>query len=740
MSGYVVEQEDAAMPPSAPRPGSSAAGRPTTAAHFVHQSPYQIDDEYDDESDDEDVFAFLPPSTADQQHAQTQQQQQMQMQQVYGMYTQQPFGYTNTSPYAPGGAGTMSAAAAAAALQAQYYPSQQPFAHSPFTHAVPAAQSPSTVADTAHAQPILSPHQQHIPQYPDPTFDPWGRSASHLPLTPTSNNPYHNGLASSIPSTPHRLASQHGDERAWHDWADTFKLKRMGNRSSGSALRREAGEGQSQAQAQAHSQGERRASRDVEEGKEVRVALSPQPPIPTDKDQPEEDSDSTAADAGAEDRKDLKPRISGESKRASVRVRIPNTNDTRNNRNTLEGQSSPISPTSPADSIAKSLSKSKSRKRSSKNPPSSGAASPSSQVPPLAYASGVAAHVYPHHGHAHRTRNVNAQPYYSYAAQANAYGRSRTPANAHASASGAERPTTSGRESSSHSIEVRARSGKGRKHSRRGAQHAHAHPGGDIERGYGYPANPEETFVVDPSDAYAHGADSSSIVKAPISTAYTSRVKRDPDADGVSSLGDGDVDVDSLRASAVYARGVNGVYGLDNEYYGGYDGEGYEARRGMMRMERVGRGVSMEWDWNLVLGSLFLVSGSRFLVLGIWNSGSVFRLGFLGTGGWAGLAGSRSLPRFDSLCCAELLPLISDGDRQREWERWAFSVLALVGYWHLAVGRWRVNFRRGTLGGTGSVFRMCRARVSSGCLLTFALVWVLGLDSQSIFFSHWVAG
>ena len=65
--------------PSSSRPSTSA--RPTTAFdrdQFQHhqqrlqqQQPYEIEEEYEEESDDEDVFAFLPPSTADQETSQS---------------------------------------------------------------------------------------------------------------------------------------------------------------------------------------------------------------------------------------------------------------------------------------------------------------------------------------------------------------------------------------------------------------------------------------------------------------------------------------------------------------------------------------------------------------------------------------------------------------------------------------------------------------------------------------------
>ncbi|KAF8806706.1 hypothetical protein BYT27DRAFT_6636900 [Phlegmacium glaucopus] len=58
-------------PPSSARPSTSA--RPTTAfdrdqfQHRLQPQPYEVDEEYEEESDDEDVFAFLPPTTADQE-------------------------------------------------------------------------------------------------------------------------------------------------------------------------------------------------------------------------------------------------------------------------------------------------------------------------------------------------------------------------------------------------------------------------------------------------------------------------------------------------------------------------------------------------------------------------------------------------------------------------------------------------------------------------------------------------
>ena len=65
--------------PSSSRPSTSA--RPTTAFdrdQFQHrlqqQQPHEIaEKEYEDESDDEDVFAFLPPTTADQEQQSTSQ-------------------------------------------------------------------------------------------------------------------------------------------------------------------------------------------------------------------------------------------------------------------------------------------------------------------------------------------------------------------------------------------------------------------------------------------------------------------------------------------------------------------------------------------------------------------------------------------------------------------------------------------------------------------------------------------
>jgi hypothetical protein len=61
--------------PSSSRPSTSA--RPTTAfdrdhfqylqQHLQQQQPFEIEEESEEESDDEDVFAFLPPNTADQQ-------------------------------------------------------------------------------------------------------------------------------------------------------------------------------------------------------------------------------------------------------------------------------------------------------------------------------------------------------------------------------------------------------------------------------------------------------------------------------------------------------------------------------------------------------------------------------------------------------------------------------------------------------------------------------------------------
>ena len=61
--------------PSSSRPSTSA--RPTTAFdrdHFQQQQPHVIaEEEYGEESDDEDVFAFLPPTTADQDQQSTSQ-------------------------------------------------------------------------------------------------------------------------------------------------------------------------------------------------------------------------------------------------------------------------------------------------------------------------------------------------------------------------------------------------------------------------------------------------------------------------------------------------------------------------------------------------------------------------------------------------------------------------------------------------------------------------------------------
>jgi len=63
-------------PPSSGRPSTSA--RPSTAFdrdHFqqrLQQQPYEIEEEYEEDSDDDNVFAFVPPTTADQEKQRSQ--------------------------------------------------------------------------------------------------------------------------------------------------------------------------------------------------------------------------------------------------------------------------------------------------------------------------------------------------------------------------------------------------------------------------------------------------------------------------------------------------------------------------------------------------------------------------------------------------------------------------------------------------------------------------------------------
>ena len=190
----------AGRPPSSARPGTAA--RPATAfggqtQYQQHEqpSPYEIEEEYDDESDDEDVFAFLPPTTADQEEHQQHQQQHEAAMGVAGASTSSPFAY---------GAGGVSAAQAAASLQNQYYPQDHssPFSHNPYGQTIT-----DTSANTSSNPP---PNPYSAPAYPDPTFDPWGRFPSgSTPASPAgvagpsssagfaSNNPYFG-----VPLTP----------------------------------------------------------------------------------------------------------------------------------------------------------------------------------------------------------------------------------------------------------------------------------------------------------------------------------------------------------------------------------------------------------------------------------------------------------------------------------------------------------------------------------------------------------
>jgi hypothetical protein len=75
--------------------------RPTTAARYP-QNTYS--NEYEDheleESEDEDIFAYLPPSTADQQQYQQQQQQLHHQQQLDHVAASSPT-FSDSNPHAP---------------------------------------------------------------------------------------------------------------------------------------------------------------------------------------------------------------------------------------------------------------------------------------------------------------------------------------------------------------------------------------------------------------------------------------------------------------------------------------------------------------------------------------------------------------------------------------------------------------------------------------------------------------
>ena len=99
--------------PSSSRPSTSA--RPTTAFdrdqfqhqqhHLQQQQPHEIEEESEEESDDGDVFAFLPPTTADQEQQSTSQSPFSFTPVVYPQPTFDPWGrqYPVTPPPAPPG-------------------------------------------------------------------------------------------------------------------------------------------------------------------------------------------------------------------------------------------------------------------------------------------------------------------------------------------------------------------------------------------------------------------------------------------------------------------------------------------------------------------------------------------------------------------------------------------------------------------------------------------------------------
>lgn len=101
--------------PSTSRPGTSFGQAYHPQGFLPNTGPaYEVEEVYEEESEDEDVFAFLPPSTADQQREREREQQEQQ-----GILGQgQPQGQ---APY--------------------YYPqllNQNPFAHNPATPSLPA--------------------------------------------------------------------------------------------------------------------------------------------------------------------------------------------------------------------------------------------------------------------------------------------------------------------------------------------------------------------------------------------------------------------------------------------------------------------------------------------------------------------------------------------------------------------------------------------------------------------------
>lgn len=181
--------------PPAPAAAAAAAGRPPTAATPPPFSPYDgagddglvldDEDEFDsEESDDDDVFAFLPPTTAEQLDErdalgahQKQNQNQNQAQQPHD-----PAAHEQEL-------GAHGAAAAAAALQAQYFPTPySPFAHSPFSHApsAPSHQHPAPDPAAASTSTLASATTSSISTPADPYA--WRPVTARAPTADSRSN------------------------------------------------------------------------------------------------------------------------------------------------------------------------------------------------------------------------------------------------------------------------------------------------------------------------------------------------------------------------------------------------------------------------------------------------------------------------------------------------------------------------------------------------------------------------
>lgn len=150
---------------SGARPYTSSGARPITAAHERDQfgSTYDLEEEYE-ESDDEDVFAFLPPSTADQE-----QEHQSQFSQGHVQLKDDHSHYTSQPVYGEG-------------------PADSLFANS------------------------ISSLEQSIP-FPEPTFDPYARfpAGSQSPMGAGPSTPHFQYFQPPPQSPPSTESNNHDD-------------------------------------------------------------------------------------------------------------------------------------------------------------------------------------------------------------------------------------------------------------------------------------------------------------------------------------------------------------------------------------------------------------------------------------------------------------------------------------------------------------------------------------------------